>query len=87
MDPVSAFGLAVNILTVIDLSLKIISNAAEIRTRGNMIANTDTALVAKDLRLSCQKLIDWETRPPSDLAASDTSTKDGDNVCKILYSS
>lgn len=58
MDPISAFGLAVNILTVVDLSAKIISTASEIWSSGEPISNHDRALVAEHLQSCCKKLKD-----------------------------
>ncbi|KAF3809037.1 hypothetical protein GCG54_00011233 [Colletotrichum gloeosporioides] len=57
MDPISAFGLAVNILTVIDLSVKVISTASEIRSYGESIATRNQATVAQHLKSRCEELI------------------------------
>ncbi|KAJ0381243.1 hypothetical protein COL26b_000587 [Colletotrichum chrysophilum] len=58
MDPISAFGLAVNILTVIDLSVKVISTASEIRSYGESITTRDRAVVAQHFESRCEKLIE-----------------------------
>ncbi|KAF6831820.1 small s protein [Colletotrichum musicola] len=57
MDPISAFGLAVNILTVVDLSAKVISTASEIWSSGEPTSNHDRDLVAEHLRSCCKKII------------------------------
>lgn len=56
MDPLTAFGLAVNILSVVDFSIKILSTASEIRLSGDTVNNSDKALVAEDLKACCLKL-------------------------------
>jgi hypothetical protein len=56
MDPISAFSLAVNILTVVDFSLKILSAASEIRSRGDTVTRSDRRLVSEDLLSCCAKL-------------------------------
>jgi hypothetical protein len=56
MDPISAFGLAVNVLTVVDYSAKILSVASEIRSRGNTFTSLDRLLISDDLRASCAQL-------------------------------
>lgn len=62
MDPVTAFGLAVNILTVIDLSAKILSKAAEIRSKGSGISVSDNRIVTQSLDSCCTKLIEWKEK-------------------------
>lgn len=57
MDPVSALGLAINILTVIDFSYKIISAATEIAARGKTKENDDIEVVIEDLDAINQKLM------------------------------
>lgn len=56
MDPISAFSLAVNILTVVDFSIKILSTASEIRNFGDTVTRSDRRLVSEDLLLCCAKL-------------------------------
>ncbi|KAF6811716.1 small s protein [Colletotrichum sojae] len=57
MDPISAFGLAVNVLTVIDLSAKVMSTASEIWISGEPTSNHDHYLVAGHLQSCCERLI------------------------------
>lgn len=56
MDPISAFSLAVNILTVVDFSMKILSTASEIRNFGDTVTRSDRRLVSEDLLSCCAKL-------------------------------
>ncbi|KZL68530.1 small s protein [Colletotrichum incanum] len=60
MDPASAFGLAVNVLTVVDFARKILSAASEIYSAGQTNIAADRDLVAKDLESCCQKLASFE---------------------------
>ncbi|GJC79558.1 hypothetical protein ColLi_02396 [Colletotrichum liriopes] len=65
MDPASAFGLAVNVLTVVDFARKILSAASEIHSAGQTNITADRDLVAKDLESCCQKLASFK-RPASE---------------------
>ncbi|KAJ0119786.1 small s protein [Diaporthe amygdali] len=56
MDPISALSLAVNILSVVDFSTKIISATSEIRSYGETVTNSDRRLVSEDLLSCCAKL-------------------------------
>ena len=63
MDPVTAFGFAVNILTIVDYSARILSTASEIRSRGNAFRSLDRSLVSEDLRACCLQLKALNTEP------------------------
>lgn len=63
MDPVTAFGFAVNILTIVDYSAKVLSVASEIRSRGNTFASSDRLLVSDDLRACCLQLKTLKNEP------------------------
>jgi len=64
MDPLTAFGLAVNILTVVDFSISVLSTASEIRLSGDAVNNSDKALVAEDLKACCLKLSNLSKQNP-----------------------
>lgn len=63
MDPVTASGFAVDILTTVDYSAKILSVASEIRSRGNTFTSSDRLLVSDDLRACCLQLKALDTKP------------------------
>lgn len=58
MDPASAFGFAVNVLTVVDFCFKVLSAASEIRTTGTTVTAADRLSIVKDLESCCRKLGD-----------------------------
>ncbi|KAK2755393.1 small S protein [Colletotrichum kahawae] len=58
MDPASAFGFAVNILTVVDFCFKVLLAASEIRTTGTTVTAADRLSIVKDLESCCRKLGD-----------------------------
>ncbi|KAF4880875.1 hypothetical protein CGCSCA1_v000522 [Colletotrichum siamense] len=86
MDPISAFGLAVNILTVIDLSAKVISTASEIRSYGESITTSDRAAVAQHFESRCEKLIESSKTTPehSDGSINDAIPTEDDVALRRL---
>ncbi|KAH9233920.1 hypothetical protein K456DRAFT_1724776 [Colletotrichum gloeosporioides 23] len=58
MDPASAFGFAVNVLTVVDFCFKVLSVASEIRTMGTTVTAADRLSIVTDLESCCRKLRD-----------------------------
>ncbi|KAF4840482.1 hypothetical protein CGCSCA4_v010189 [Colletotrichum siamense] len=81
MDPMSAFGLAVNILTVIDLSVKVISTTSEIRSRGESITTSDRFAMAQHFESQCEKLIgSFKPTPEPSGGSTHAAILDDDDV-------
>ncbi|KAF2873771.1 hypothetical protein BDV95DRAFT_353084 [Massariosphaeria phaeospora] len=59
MEPLAAFGLAANILQVVDFSAKLLSAGHQIYQAGSTVQNAELALVAQDLRSLNNKLKMW----------------------------
>ncbi|KAF9880927.1 small s protein [Colletotrichum karsti] len=86
MDPISAFSFAVNILTVVDISAKLISTASEIRSSGDTVSNKELAADAQRLKSYCQKFsLETATKSSQQNATSSISSED-DATLRLLAS-
>lgn len=56
MDPVSAFGLAVNVLAVVDFSKTFIEVLGEVKDAGSPAATRDVIGITRSLRASIEKV-------------------------------
>lgn len=56
MDPLTAFGVAVNVLTVVQISAEIVSAAREAYQTGQLGDHDDLKSVAEDLRAQNERL-------------------------------
>ena len=82
LDPLTAFGLAGNVVQIVDFSIKLVSKGYQIRNSldGSLPENHDTELVAVDLKAVVEQLSSTLDRAPREYPSLPFNQQDAELI-------
>ena len=77
MDPVTAIGLATNVVQLVEISWRVVSKSNEIYRHGTLLENRDTATVTADLQNVNERVLEFlrEAEKDQDLTEEDEALR------------